>query len=165
MSAVNELRQVHDGWINELSCRVTLGEPLLHFESLEEDKPPLSYVGIVDPSPPSPGKNICAVFDTGATISSVSRMLARAIGLKYITSESVWTSESKVESAVYYASLWLPNNIVFPFMRILDMQSDRDDLLIGMDIIGQSRFLIEYDPENHETIFNFSVIRRLGSLM
>lgn len=156
MSAVSELRHVYDGWVDELCCQVTLGQPVSHLENFEEDKPPLVYVGVVDPSPPSPGKDICAVFDTGATGSSVSRRLARAIGLRYITSESVLTSDGEVESAVYYASLWLPNNIVVPFMRILDMQNDRDDLLIGMDIICQSKFLIEYDPENHKTIFDFS---------
>lgn len=26
------------------------------------------------------------------------------------------------------------------------MESDTDDLLIGMDIIGQGRFLLSYDP-------------------
>ena len=104
-----------------------------------------------------PGKDIRAVFDTGATHTFVSQRLASMIGLDYITSGSVRTPDGDVESGVYYASLWLPNGIAFPFMRIGDMQDDRDDLLIGMDIIGQSNFSIVYDPNRHRTTFSFFI--------
>ena len=109
-----------------------------------------------------PGKDIRAVLDTGATDTFVSQRLANAIGLKYITSWSVGTPDGEAESGVYYASLWLPNGIGFPFMRIGDMQDDRDDLLIGMDIICQSKFLIKYDPKRHKTIFDFGFAASTG---
>ncbi len=41
------------------------------------------------------------------------------------------------------------------FMRVLGI-NDGDDLLIGMDIIGQSSFSSSYDPASGLTTFSFS---------
>lgn len=162
----SELRQVHHGWVRELCCQVTLDLPITPDEFDETDLDPPFFFGCEYANIPDglPGKDIRAVFDTGATQTFVSQWLADAIGLEYITSEPVGTPDGDVESGVYYASLWLPNGIVFPFMRIGDMEGDRDDLLIGMDIIGQSNFSIVYDGTRHETTFSFHLLHSLSTL-
>lgn len=37
------------------------------------------------------------------------------------------------------------------------MESDTDDLLIGMDIIGQGHFLLSYDPTVDQSTLSFSI--------
>lgn len=156
-------RQAHHGWVSEVACTAVLGKPFVNDEidiggHQQPLDPPLAlpWNGKLPPDTLL-AKGLRAVFDTGATDTFMSRNLADAVGLESVTSTSVQTPDGWNESRLYHASLWLPNNVAFPFLRIGDMKDDRDDLLIGMDIIGQGNFSIAYDPGDHRTAFLFSL--------
>ena len=136
----------HPSW----NCKVTLDLPWRPDEYDETDlNPPWAFPWSGDIPPDLPGKDHTAVFDTGATRTQI----ADEIGLIPETSREVHTSNGIRQAGVYYASLWLPN-IAFPFIRIFD--TNDDCLRIGMDIIGQSRFSIHYNPDRFQTTFSFS---------
>ena len=157
------LTQVRSGQVREWACLVTVGDP---WRTSQQNHTPLE-----DPPIPFPffpwqrtvpsdiaGKNVVAVFDTGATNSCIASALARSIGLTSETSTDVISPDGQQRSPVYYASLWLPNEMGgFPFIPLLGFDDSGDEVLIGMDIIGQSSFLLSYDRAKDRSNLSFSI--------
>lgn len=98
-----------------------------------------------------------AIWDTGATNSTITKKVVEALGLVPISQTWVQGVHSKVEKNVYAISLVLPNKVVIPFLQVTecDALSGGFDVLIGMDIIGIGDFAIT--NLNGQTTFSFGI--------
>lgn len=85
-----------------------------------------------------------AIWDTGATSTSVTERVAAECGLKPTGITKLYTVGSEEAQTVdtSLASIFLPNNVVLPKQRVLTATIEDADILIGMDIIGLGDFLI-----------------------
>jgi len=103
---------------------------------------PLSY-----PKPPSPeavgAREYTAIWDTGATSSVITQKIASDCGLKPIGIAKVQTAKGETTAPVYLASIFLPNKVVIPQLRMIEGIIAGDaEVLIGMDIISQGDFAV-----------------------
>ncbi len=111
-----------------------------------------------DPSrtknPPKNPKKFNAIWDTGATASVITRKVAEECGLKSIGIAKVFTAGGEHRSPVYLISLFLPNKVVIPQLRVTEGVLPGDaEVLIGMDIIGQGDFAVT--NKDGKTTFSF----------
>lgn len=83
-----------------------------------------------------------AVWDTGATGTAVSQKIIDECGLKPIGVVEVHTANEKRLSQVYLASIFLPNHVLFPFLRVNEATIKDADVLVGMDIITRGDFAV-----------------------
>jgi hypothetical protein len=104
-------------------------------------------------------------LDTGCNVTCLSERLIRTLALA--PRERSWsvTSAGERSTLIYYATIVLPNSIVFPVMDVADfVQVKRDtsrtikpvddfDVLIGMDIITAGDLAISDDAGN--TVVSF----------
>jgi hypothetical protein len=97
------------------------------------------------------------LWDTGATVSSISQDLATRMGLKPITTAIVHHAKGSSPTNVYYLDIYLPNGIRFPFRYMLEATSVNGnfDVIIGMDIINAGDFSIT--NFQHKTVFTFRI--------
>lgn len=93
-----------------------------------------------------------AIWDTGATVTTISTTLAQKLGLKPVSFTRVNTANGVREAQTYYLSLLLPNRTCFPQIRVSDGEMPCD-MLIGMDIISSGDFHIS--NYNKRTVFTF----------
>ena len=98
------------------------------------------------PEPPSPekvgAKKFMAIWDTGATGTVISQKVINECGLKQIGIAEVSTANDKSLSPVYLASIFLPNRVYFPQLRVTEGTISEADVLIGMDIITRGDFAV-----------------------
>ena len=95
-----------------------------------------------------------AIWDTGATGSVITQRVANECGLKPIGMTRTYTANGIKNCSVYLVSIFLPNKIVAPVVKVTEgILSDDEDVLIGMDIISQGDFAIT--NLNGKTIFSF----------
>ncbi len=98
------------------------------------------------PKPPSPqkvgAKKFMAIWDTGATGTVISQKVINECGLKQIGIAEVYTANDKRLSPVYLASIFLPNRVYFPQLRVTEGTISEADVLIGMDIITRGDFAV-----------------------
>lgn len=94
-----------------------------------------------------------AIWDTGATGSVISQNVVRECGLNPIGMTRVSTAGGVRTSNEYLVSIYLPNEVAFPTVRVTVGDIEGADVLIGMDIIGIGDFAVT----NHEgkTVFSF----------
>jgi len=105
------------------------------------------------PKPPKPKKFI-AIWDTGATNSVITRKVVDDCGLKPIGMAKVHTASDVRMTAVYFASIFLPNKVVVPQLRMAEGVIAGDaEVLIGMDIISQGDFAVT--NSDGKTTFSF----------
>ncbi len=84
-----------------------------------------------------------ALWDTGATSTVITKPVVGDCGLIPTNLARVTSATETRDTFVYYASIWLPNMVCFPFVRVLEaILSDKYDLLIGMDIIVRGDFAV-----------------------
>ena len=95
----------------------------------------------------------CALWDTGASCSSISKDAAEKLGLAPVSSATVCHANGTATVNIYDISLALPNNVLLPFVRVVEGRYTGFDLLIGMDIITQGDFSIS--NMNGKTTFSF----------
>lgn len=97
-----------------------------------------------------------AVWDTGATGTSISNILARSLALDNIGEIEV---EGVTGSAIcnkYLVSLYLPNGVVIPELEVSDCEGNIGcDVLIGMDVITRGDFAVNNFYGN--TTFTFRI--------
>lgn len=98
-----------------------------------------------------------AIWDTGATGSTITKKVAETLSLVPISQMWVQGVHSKVEKNVYAISLVLPNKVVIPYLSVTecDALAGGFDLLIGMDVIGMGDFAIT--NVNGQTTFSFRI--------
>jgi predicted aspartyl protease len=98
------------------------------------------------PKPLSPqnvgAKKFTAIWDTGATGTVISQKVINECGLKPIGIAEVNTANEKRLSSVYFASIFLPNYVYFPQLRVIEGTISEGDVLIGMDIITRGDFAV-----------------------
>ena len=83
-----------------------------------------------------------AVWDTGATHSALSPIVARDLHLKTIDSTVVHGVNNSKESDIVIASIYLSDNISITGKRFTVNEIPGADVLIGMDIIMLGDFAI-----------------------
>jgi hypothetical protein len=108
----------------------------------------------VESERPKDPKKYVAIWDTGATNTAVSARVAAEAGLKEIDKKPCNIPSGKIiVCPIYFISLFLPNKVVIPQLRVFEADPSGADLLIGMDVITQGDFWIT----NFEgkTRFNF----------
>ena len=98
------------------------------------------------PKPLSPenlgAKKFVAIWDTGATGTVINQKVINECGLKPIGIAEVSTANEKRLSSVYLVSIFLPNRVYFPQLRVTEGTISEADVLIGMDIMTQGDFAV-----------------------
>ena len=87
-------------------------------------------------------KEFIAIWDTGATGTVISQKIVRECGLKPIGLVKVHTANDERLSQVYLVSIFLPNHVLFPQLRVTEGTILDADVLIGMDIITRGDFAV-----------------------
>jgi Aspartyl protease/SEC-C motif len=106
------------------------------------------------PSPPPPGKKYQALYDTGATHSSVSPQVVADLSLASIGAQTVSVGGGTLPTTAHLVSIGLPNGVLFSMMRVAKIGlHDGIDVLIGMDILGAGDFAVSHN--NGLTTFSF----------
>jgi predicted aspartyl protease len=97
-----------------------------------------------------------AVWDTGATVSFISRQIATQLSLAPSDFEPVIGMNGEQMGGLVYLSMKLPNGLIIPDKRVLvcDLPSSVN-VLIGMDIIQIGDFHISNGEG--KTVFSFVI--------
>jgi hypothetical protein len=91
---------------------------------------------------PFPG-SIKALWDTGASASTISTSLATQFNLPVLGEREMHGAGGIYKAKSYLAGLLLPNNILIPEMTLYGFSGNAlFDVLIGMDIISLGDFLV-----------------------
>lgn len=127
------------GIANELMSDVWLGPP---FEP--------------EAGQPYPDKfpdELVAVWDTGATGTTISHALARRFNLEEIGEIRISGVTGCAVCKSYLVSVHLPNGVIIPQLEVSDCEGEIGcDVLIGMDIIRQGDFAVS----NYDGITTFT---------
>jgi hypothetical protein len=117
-----------------------------------------AYIG--EPYDPQYGKastspvEYTAIWDTGATGTVITEKVVQDCGLKPVSITQVHTSGGERNCAVYFVSVYLPNKVVVPQLRVTEgILFGPAEILIGMDIIRLGDFAIT--NKNKKTVFTF----------
>lgn len=102
-----------------------------------------------------PVKIINALWDTGATCTTISKKVADTLGLTPFRFEDVYHAQGMGKAKVYKANIILPNDIEFPALSVLEGDLHGCDALIGMDIITQGDFVLTH--RDGKTVFSFQI--------
>jgi len=95
------------------------------------------------------------LWDTGATGCVVSQRVIDECGLVPIGMTKVYHADGDALSPVYRVSLFLPNRVASPEVRVTRGILSSCDVLIGMDVIGSGDFAVSSD--HGRTVFSFRV--------
>ncbi len=98
-------------------------------------------------------KTYTGIWDTGATGCVVSQRVVSECRLLPIGITQVHHADGESRSFVYRVSLFLPNGVSFPAVRVIQGKLSGCDVLIGMDVIGQGDFAVSADQG--KTVFSF----------
>lgn len=85
-----------------------------------------------------------AILDTGATCSCISKRIVDELGLSKIDVTLNHTANGEREANVYLINMYLPNEVFFSGLRVIDANLLDTDVLIGMDVIGNGDFAITH---------------------
>ncbi len=93
------------------------------------------------------------VWDTGATMTVISQTIVDQLELKDVIDEvDTHSADGPGKADAYYIDVGLPNRVGFQSLKVIKMKI-RDDLLIGMDIIGAGDFCLT--NVDGETVLTF----------
>jgi len=94
------------------------------------------------------------LWDTGATNSSITSMVAQQCNLIPIGMTRTSIAAGEMDSNVYMVSLVLPQKVVFTNLKVNEsILHPGIDVLIGMDVISKGDFVITNNK--NKTIFSF----------
>lgn len=96
-----------------------------------------------------------ALWDTGASLSAISKKVADAVGLEIEGTVNVSGVNGLKRSNVYLISLILPNNYIQADLLVCECESVSHDVIIGMDVISKGDLAIT--NKNGKTKFTFQV--------
>jgi len=95
-----------------------------------------------------------ALWDTGATCSVISKIIAKSISLRKICYSEMRHANGIERVPVFVAGMKLPNQVIIPELTVLSCNPIHEfDLIIGMDIIAKGDFAIT--GKNGNTKFSF----------
>ena len=88
-------------------------------------------------------KEFVAVWDTGAMSTTITKELAKKLGLCAISKVRVVGVTGNAICNTYLIALALPNGILIPELEVADCDGNIGcDILIGMDVISRGDFAI-----------------------
>lgn len=94
-----------------------------------------------DPIPP--GMDFPALYDTGATHSSISPKVVAALNLPTVGAIKVGVGGGHLETTTHLVAIGLPNKVMFGTQQVAQIELHGGiDVLIGMDIIGRGDLTI-----------------------
>lgn len=99
-----------------------------------------------------------ALWDTGATISTISPNVVSALGLTPVGFAKTYHAQGASNAKVYRVNLLLPNETGHPAMTVLEGNLHGFDMLIGMDIISKGDFAVTHS--DGKTTFTFRIPSR-----
>ena len=85
-----------------------------------------------------------AVWDTGASLTAITQQVIDTLGIQKIDEVDNYTANGRRTAGVYLVNVYLPNNVAFFRIRVIDGDIYGTDALIGMDIIGQGDFAVTH---------------------
>jgi SEC-C motif/Aspartyl protease len=104
--------------------------------------------------PPPQGRKYQALYDTGATNSSISPRVVAELGLASVGAQNVGVGGGTLQTTAHLVNIGLPNKVMFPMMRVAQIAVQGGvDVLIGMDILGIGDFAVTH--HNGNTTFSF----------
>jgi len=99
-------------------------------------------------------KKYRGIWDTGATGSAITQKVIDDVGLKPTGMVKVNTASQKgVPTEVYLVSVFLPNRVCIPQLKVTRANLVDTEVLLGMDIISQGDFAVT--NENGKTVLSF----------
>lgn len=129
----------------------------------------LTKVGVCSPFTAEETKNrqvklgeYVAIWDTGATHSAITRVIADDLGLKPTGIVEVHHARGKSSTNTYLVNISLPNKVMMGQVRVTEVElipdansaeKDQPQVLIGMDIIGMGDFAVT--NVNSKTVLSF----------
>ncbi len=121
----------------------------------------VSETGISLPNIPNTLENpilkTTCLWDTGATNSVITKSIAKSLNLQSIDRVKVQHVGGITIENVFLISIYLPNNITIPTIRVTECEDNQGHfgIIVGMDIIAQGDFAIT--NYNGNTTFTFRV--------
>lgn len=113
-------------------------------------------------TPPQPRHKFAAIWDTGATGSVVTQKVVTDCGLKPIGMVRTHTASGERMAEVFLASVFLPNKVVIPQLRVTEgILAGGKEMLIGMDIIGRGDFAVTHMGGKTVMTFRMPSIERI----
>lgn len=92
--------------------------------------------------PAVPTTEYKAIWDTGATRTAITSKVATECGLKPTGMCKVKTASGETDTCTYFVSLYLPNMVCLPQIRVTQAVLFDADVLIGMDVIANGDFAV-----------------------
>jgi predicted aspartyl protease len=100
-----------------------------------------------------------ALYDTGATHSTISPKVVRDFSFQSIGATSVGVGGGNLTTTSYLVNISLPNNTMFTMVRVAEVAvPSGEDVIIGMDILGLGDFAVTHF--DGKTVFSFCVPSR-----
>jgi len=78
-----------------------------------------------------------AIWDTGATNTAITPKVVQTCNLQRTGMAKIDTAKGKMTKPTYLVSVWLPNKVCIPQLRVAETDIKGADVLIGMDLINQ----------------------------
>jgi predicted aspartyl protease len=98
--------------------------------------------------------DVRALWDTGATNTSISKRLAAKLNLPPISRRTIQCAGQPYESNTYKVNLILPNHVGFKNITVTEFEDSKMfDVLVGMDIITAGDFAVT--NANGQTVCSF----------
>jgi uncharacterized protein YchJ len=94
------------------------------------------------PPPTVPTTEYKAIWDTGATGTSITSKVATECGLKPTGMCRLRTASGETDTNTYFVSLYLPNMVCISQIRVTEAVLADADVLIGMDVIAHGDLAI-----------------------
>lgn len=110
---------------------------------------------------PKPIINFNALWDTGASGTVVSKNVVDKLGLKPVGKAKSFHANGESEVNVYFLNIYLPNQVMFQFVRVTEGILNGFDILVGMDIITMGDFSISNVGGKTTFSFRFPSIKHI----
>jgi predicted aspartyl protease len=111
------------------------------------------FTAFIPPSSPTNHKTYKALYDTGATHSSITPRVVADLQLAPVGNTVVGRAGGTTGTTVHLVNIRLPNHVMFPLVRVANLALRPDvDVIIGMDILAQGDFALT----NHKNKTTFS---------
>jgi len=116
-------------------------------------------VGVTEPIQTRLSDNIpianqyIAIWDTGATNTSITNRVVQQLNLPPIGIANVHTTNGECTVNTYIIDLWLPNKSCIQNLIVTEGTIENADLLIGMDVMNIGDFAVS--NFNGKTVFSF----------
>jgi hypothetical protein len=102
---------------------------------------------------PNDKLKVKAIWDTGATISTINNKLLQKINLPQVANTFSHTANGTAPASIHYIDITMPNNVMFLQRKVMAMDLVDTEMLIGMDIIAHCDFAVT--NSNKKTTVSF----------